>query len=203
MEDRLDHLVMQLMAFSGLSAESMTREEGWLMLDIGRRLERALGLISLLRATLVSSMSESVHRQLMETLLVICDSLNTYRRQYRSFMHLPTVLELVLMDENHPRSLAYQLEQLQQHISELPRAKRVQHLDPDERCVFKAYSELRLADAVKLARVNKDGWRQKLDGLLSRTAESLWKFSDVVTETYFSHSLPSHQLAPQYQEGEF
>jgi len=202
MEDRLDHLIMQLVAFSGLSAESMSRGEGWLMLDMGRRLERALGLISLLRATLVTGMVDTVQRQLMETVLVICDSLNTYRRQYRSFMHLPTVLELILMDENHPRSLAYQLEQLQQHISALPRSKRAQHLDQDERCVFQAYSELRLADAVHLARVEERGGRQGLEGLLSRMAESLWKFSDVISLTYFSHSLPSHQLAPQHQDDE-
>ncbi len=102
MQDRLDHLIMQLVAFSGLAAESMTRETGWLLLDIGRRLERGLGLIALLRATLVPSLDDAVQRQLMETVLVICDSLNTFRRRYRSYMHLPTVLELLLMDQEHP-----------------------------------------------------------------------------------------------------
>ena len=63
----------------------MTREAGWVLHDIGRRLERALGLISLVRATLVPCMEESIQRQLMETVLVICDSLNTFRRHYRSY----------------------------------------------------------------------------------------------------------------------
>jgi hypothetical protein len=39
MDDRLDHLIMQLVAFSGLGAESMTRESGWMLLDIGRPLD--------------------------------------------------------------------------------------------------------------------------------------------------------------------
>ncbi len=200
-EDRLDHLVMQLVAFSGLNAESMTREAGWLLLDIGRRLERALGLISLLRATLVPHMDGSVQRQLMERVLIICDSLNTFRRRYRSYMHLPTVLELILMDRNHPRSLAYQLECLQQHIADLPRDRTSPRLGEDERCVLEAYTRLRLADAAELSKiVEEDGYCKALDELLAGQTESLWRLSDVITSTYFSHSQPPQQLSPQQQD---
>ncbi|MGW8311958.1 MAG: circularly permuted type 2 ATP-grasp protein [Desulfuromonadales bacterium] len=201
MQDRLDQLIMQLVAFSGLTAESMTREAGWLLLDIGRRLERALGLISLIRATLVPSMDEAVQRQLMETVLVICDSLNTFRRRYHSYMHLPTVLELILMDPLHPRSLAYQLDCLQKHVAELPRDQTSQRLGDDERCILAAYTELRLANASELSCLGDDeGYCKPLDDLLAEQAESLWQLSDVITTTYFSHSLPLQQLAPQHQD---
>lgn len=200
-QDRLDHLVMQLVAFSGLTAESMTRESGWLMLDFGRRLERALGLISLLRATLVPDMDAAEKRQLMETVLVICDSLNTYRRRYHSYMHLPTVLDLVLMDKKHPRSLAYQLECLQQHVAELPRTPSSQRLDEDERCILQAYTDLRLADAAELSKVDEgEGLCHGLEELLSGQADNLWQLSDVVTSSYFSHSQPPQQLSPQQQD---
>jgi uncharacterized alpha-E superfamily protein len=201
MQDRLDHLVMQLVAFSGLAAESMTREPGWLLLDIGRRLERGLGLIALLRATLVPHMDEAVQRQLMESLLTICDSLNTFRRRYRSYMHLPTVLELLLMDQGHPRSLAYQLEHLQRHIAELPHGQRHERLGEDERCVLAAFTELRLASAATLSQLEPDqGVYAALDGLLARQAESLWRLSEVITNAYFSHAQPPQQLAPQLQD---
>ena len=200
-QDRLDHLIMQLVAFSGLTAESMTREAGWLLLDIGRRLERALGLISLLRATLVPSMDDALKRQLMETVLVICDSLNTFRRRYHSYMHLPTVLELILMDKHHPRSLAYQLDCLQQHVAELPRTQASYRLGDDERSILEAYTELRLADASELSRIEEgEGYCKGLDELLSAQAESLWRLSDVITSTYFSHSQPPQQLTPQLQD---
>lgn len=200
-QDRLDHLIMQLVAFSGLIAESMTRESGWMILDIGRRLERALSLISLLRATLVLQMDEALQRQLMETVLIICDSLNTFRRRYRSYMHLPTVLELIMMDQNHPRSLAYQLNALQKHVAGLPRDQRQQRLGDDERCVLEAFSELRLADVVALSQVDEaEGLYLALDELLARQANSLWKLSDVITRNYFSHAQPPQQLAPQLQD---
>jgi uncharacterized alpha-E superfamily protein len=192
---------MQLVAFSGLTAESMTREAGWMILDIGRRLERALGLISLLRATLVPGMDDTMKRQLMETVLVVCDSLNTFRRRYQSYMHLPTVLELVLMDQNHPRSLAYQLDCLQQHVAELPRTQESHRLGDDERAVLESCTDLRLADAVQLSRIEAgDGYCKSLDALLARQAENLWRLSDVITSTYFSHSQPPQQLSPQHQD---
>lgn len=200
-QDRLDHLIMQLVAFSGLIAESMTRESGWVLLDMGRRLERGLGLISLLRATLVPGMEEAQQRRLMETVLVICDSLNTFRRRYRSYMHLPTILELMLMDQKHPRSLAYQFEQLQHHLAALPRGQRQQRLGADERCILAAHTQLQLADVAELARIEAgEGIYQNLDEFLAGQAESLWQLSNLITSSYFSHSHPTQQLAPQRQD---
>lgn len=200
-QDRLDHLIMQLVAFSGLIAESMTRESGWVLLDMGRRLERGLGLISLLRATLVPGMDEALQRRMMETVLVICDSLNTFRRRYRSYMHLPTVLELVLMEQNHPRSLACQFERLQQHLSALPRGQRLERIGAEERCVLSAFTKLRLADPVDLARIDAgEGVHQNLDDFLADQADSLWRLSDLITSNYFSHSHPTLQLSQQRQD---
>ncbi|MEJ2521239.1 MAG: alpha-E domain-containing protein [Desulfuromonadales bacterium] len=164
-------------------------------------MERALGLISLLRATLVTAMDDAVKRQLMETVLVICDSLNTFRRRYHSYMHLPTVLDLVLIDPQHPRSLAYQIECLQDHLVALPRTHISQRLGDDERCILEAYTSLRLADLAQLSqRDETEGYCRGLDELLSSLAENLWRFSDVITGTYFSHSQPPQQLTPQQQD---
>lgn len=201
MQDRLDHLIMQLVAFSGLVAESMTREAGWVLLDLGRRLERGLGLISLLRATLVPHLDEAVQRQLMETLLGICDSLNTFRRRYRSYMHLPTVLELLLMDEEHPRSLAYQLDQLQKHIAVLPHDRQRERFGEDQRCLLEAYSRLKLAELASLIKTDsKTGDFRFLDELLEAQSTGLWRLSEIITNTYFSHAQPTRQLAPQLQD---
>lgn len=106
-----------------------------------------------------------------------------------------------MMDRHHPRSLAYQLEQLQRHIEELPRSEDSQRLEPDERCILKAFTELRLADAVQLSKVEfEQGYRSTLDDLLSYQAENLWEFSEVITSRYFSHSQPPQQLSPQFQD---
>jgi uncharacterized alpha-E superfamily protein len=116
-------------------------------------------------------------------------------------MHLPTVLELILMDQNHPRALAYQLDQLQQHLAALPRGQRQERLGADERCILAAYTELRLADAGRLTVLAEgEGVYKALDELLAGQAESLWSLSEVITSTYFSHSQPPQQLSPQQQD---
>ena len=154
-----------------------------------------------MRATLVPSMDDALKRQLMETVLIICDSLNTFRRRYHSYMHLPTVLELILMDKHHPRSLAYQLDCLQQHVAELPRTQVTYRLGDDERSILEAYTELRLADAAELSRIEEgEGYCKGLEELLSAQAESLWRLSDEITNTYFSHSHFPQQLSPQFQD---
>ena len=56
-QDRLNHAIITLSAFSGLVMEGMTRGDGWRFLDIGRRLERALQMAELLRNSLASETS--------------------------------------------------------------------------------------------------------------------------------------------------
>ena len=47
----------ELSAFGGLVMESMTRGDGWRFLDIGRRLERAIQMVELLRHGLPKKLS--------------------------------------------------------------------------------------------------------------------------------------------------
>lgn len=196
LQNSLDHLIIRLGAFSGLMAESMAREANWLMLDIGRRLERGLGQVALLRATLVPVQEESVAQQLMEAVLATCESLILYRRRYRSYLHLPTVLELLLMDKQYPRALAYQLRLLQVHLEHLPQDPTARyHLQDDERTILEAYNSLLLADSTRLvAPAQGQGIHRAFEDLMAGMAEKLWLFSEVVTRKYFSHSQRAEEV---------
>ena len=130
-QDDLDLLLTDLLALSGLNKESMTRETGWLLLDIGRRIERGQLLISLVRSTLVPRTNELEEHLLLEAVLHAKQSLITYRRRYRSYLQLGSVLELLLVDETNPRSLVYQFGELQEHIKALPRTYRAWHLSEE------------------------------------------------------------------------
>ena len=117
----LDQLMIFLSALSGLNAENMTQTVGWISLDIGRRIERSLLLIVLCRSSLVAVQDDWIEDLLLESVLAAAESLITYRRRYRSELHFPTALELLLLDEANPRSLLYQLKRLEAHIRVLPR----------------------------------------------------------------------------------
>ena len=199
----LDDLITGLVAFTGLTGESMTRESAWLMLDSGRRLERALSLIALLRSTLALRHEDALQNQILEAVLVTTDSLTIYQRRYRSFIQLPMVLALLLLDETHPRSVAYQLHQLSIHIDALPRARGNSQLSEEERLILKAYTDLRLCNVLELTQVNEsDGIYTDLDQVLSNTADLLWRMAEVIAEAYFSHSQTSQLMVQNSSEDE-
>jgi len=199
----LNDLITGLVAFSGLTSESMTREAAWLMLDSGRRLERALTLISLLRSTVVLRNEEALQNQILEAVLVTTDSLTIYQRRYRSFIQLPMVIALLLLDETHPRSVAYQLHQLSNHVNELPRTTGKSQLSEESRLLLKAYTDLRLCNIAELSQLNEDeGIYTALDQLLANTTDLLWRFADVLAEAYFSHAQSSQLMVPNTSEDE-
>jgi len=112
-QEHMDRLITALSAFSGLIMESMTRGNGWLFLDMGRRLERALLLISLLRSSFSTVQAEGTESLLTESLLDTSDNLICYRQHYRNSIELPSFIELLMLDKNNPRSLAYQINRYQ------------------------------------------------------------------------------------------
>jgi uncharacterized circularly permuted ATP-grasp superfamily protein/uncharacterized alpha-E superfamily protein len=192
----LEELINGIVAFTGLITESMTRDNGWLMLDCGRRLERALNLIALLRATLVKRHDEALLNQVLESVLVSTDSLNNYLRRYRSDLHLPLALDLLLVDTTHPRSLAYQLSELSARIAALPREHGKSRLSEEERLILKAHTELCLCDGFELLKAaDEEAAFSALDALLAGTAERLSRTAEVIAQAYFSHSQTS-QLMP-------
>ncbi|GAB6140422.1 circularly permuted type 2 ATP-grasp protein [Methylosoma difficile] len=194
LQSHLDELITGIVAFSGLITESLTREAGWLMLDSGRRLERALVLIALLRATLVLRHDDALMIQLLESVLISTDSLSIYLRRYRSSIQLPMVLALLLLDETHPRSIAYQLAQLSAHISAFPRDRGSQ-LSQEERLILKSYTDVRLSLIADLLQCSDDcGVYEGLDTLLADLTDDLWRLADVIAEAFFSHSQTSQLM---------
>jgi uncharacterized circularly permuted ATP-grasp superfamily protein/uncharacterized alpha-E superfamily protein len=195
-QDVLDKLVTSLSAFSGLVMENMTRGNGWLFLDMGRRLERSVQQLALLRATLVRQRPQALEELLIEALLETSDNLICYRHHYRNNMELAAFLELLLLDESNPRSLAYQTARLQEHIAKLPREQAGGLLSAEQRLALEISSTLRLAVINELTAITDNGTRQNLDQLLGRLDYLAGALSETVTATYFRHESAPQPLAP-------
>jgi uncharacterized circularly permuted ATP-grasp superfamily protein/uncharacterized alpha-E superfamily protein len=189
--DQLDRTVLTLAAFSGLSTDSVTRGDGWRFLDLGRRLERALHTVSLLRNTLVFVISPE--GPLLELLLEIADCSMTYRRRYQGSLQAAAVLDLLLADESNPRSLAFQLAAVTDHVEHLPRDDDGAARSVEQRLMLGALTSVRLADADRLAESDSQNCRMGLENLLNEVARGLPAVSDAITQTYLSHlQAPRH-----------
>jgi len=189
----LSDLIIDLAAFAGLSTESMTRTQGWRFLDIGRRLERSLYTISLARNAVVQVPVQE--GPVLESLLEVADSQMTYRSRYLSSLQLAPVLDLILTDETNPRSLAFQLVALADHVEQLPRDRNQPQRSPEQRIMMSALGGMRMVDIEALCEVQQGGERTHLERLLSRLAMQLPKLSDVISHRYLIHAGSSRQLA--------
>jgi uncharacterized alpha-E superfamily protein len=188
----LNQVFNLLSALSGLMTESMTRGPGWRFVDMGRRLERGLTVLRLLRKTLVRNQAESV--SLLESVLEIADSAMTYRYRYMTSLQLAPLLDLLLTDETNPRSVGFQLAALADHVGQLPGKETNPLRNRETQIMIATQAELRLVDVESLARPREVGVRWALDNFLADMTLQLWQLSDSLTQTYFTHTGPSRQL---------
>lgn len=172
----LNQVIGSLAAFSGMEMENMTRGHGWRFLEMGRRLERAVQLCGLLRVAL-PELDGVVDQPIFEALLEIADSTMTYRSRYFATFWLAPVYDLLLADESNPRSIAFQLVALRQHVVRLPRDPAAPVPTPEETLAEK------LVQSVRSVAFTAEALEPALAGL----AQQLRLLSEAVTLYYFSH----------------
>lgn len=193
--DVLDPLVTSLVAFSALTHENMTHNEGWHFLEAGRRLERGVNIATLLRSMLVPAGPGIDEGNTVEAVLGVTDSLITYRRRYQAGTRVGALLDLVLQDELNPRSLAYQIVQLERLIDDMPRDAMAPLRSGAQKRVLRLLTELRLAEIDQLARVETDRrTRDALAELLTALEAGMAALSDALTAQYFRHEEQPHHM---------
>jgi uncharacterized alpha-E superfamily protein len=191
MSDVLNRVVLRLAAFSGLAMESMTRGQAWRFLDMGRRLERAMTLVTLLRG----SLDERCSREgpLLEAVLEIADSGMTYRRRYLATLQVAPVVDLLLTDETNARSVIFQLDALVSHIEQLPSAARGLR-SPQERIALSLLNDLKLTDVERVCAPDEKGQHVNLRKALLDLATRIPALSDSLSDRYLNHATVSRHL---------
>lgn len=185
----LDNMVVKLMAFYGLNIDNMTREPTWHLLNIGRFIESAANNCTILRGMLCQSFDAESNKELMEDTLRCNESLVTYRYRYRSNLEMHGVLSLLILHEDNPRSLIYQLLEIDQHLKSLPNQDDHEMFGVDRKKLLEAITKIRLCDIDLISTPNPDtGSFENLTTLLDQVVELLHDTSDRIYEKYFSHT---------------
>ena len=81
--------------------------------------ERAMNLVAIVRTFIPEVPNDEAG--ILDALLEVADSSMTYRSRYFTAPQLPGVLDLLLKDKTNPRSVAFQLAALHDHVEKLPR----------------------------------------------------------------------------------
>jgi uncharacterized alpha-E superfamily protein len=169
----------------------MPRGQAWRFLDIGRRIERAAFVVQLQRDTLVDPGVDPV---LLEAVLEIADSLQTYRRRYLTHWETQAIADLLLADETNPRSAAYQIALVGDHLATLPRDTARPNTHLDQRIILKLRTSIELANLAEICSGPAEERHDAFDAFLSDILEQLRDLTDAITQMYFSHATVSQVL---------
>lgn len=182
--DHLNNLIDSCAAISGMTHESFTHGDGWQFMMLGRRIERARQSNAVLGSVLLNNQNDPAA---LENLLRVFDSVMTYRSRYRSQLDARLVLNLLLLDERNPRSVAYQLVHIDRSIRSLPGMRRADHSNPLLKLVTAGLSRVRLAEPHELLQ-NHSQQRQSLKKFIMIIEEITAKISTSLSATYLTHT---------------
>ncbi|MCW1933930.1 circularly permuted type 2 ATP-grasp protein [Pararhodobacter zhoushanensis] len=162
-------LVRKLSGFSGLVQDNMYRFQGWRFLTLGRALERADALTALLHGLTDADAPEGA----LDLAVEVADSVITHRRRYSVETSRDTVIDLLALDADNPRSVLFQMQVMRAQASALPNALDNGRLSPLLRAIVPLESLLSVVSPEKI----------DADQLLHIRAE-LAGVSDLITAAY-------------------
>jgi uncharacterized circularly permuted ATP-grasp superfamily protein/uncharacterized alpha-E superfamily protein len=200
---RLNEFVTLGTSLAGAIDESMPRNDSWRFLEIGKRLERAIHLVSVVRGVSGVRMGKdggALHvdeRRQLQAIVALIGASILSGGQPAFGLDRRSVLEGVLANADDPRSLMYQLVNLRAHMTALPQS--VMRDDASgalvaraQACIATAMEMIREGISVasgpaqpqKSAAPENKSFRaafSSLDGVLPEV-------SDLLSRAYFTHA---------------
>jgi uncharacterized circularly permuted ATP-grasp superfamily protein/uncharacterized alpha-E superfamily protein len=171
--ERVEAALRIIGSLSGLAQENMTRLAGWRFLELGRRIERAILTGRLIRCFALVRAAEGS----LDVLLELADSQITYRQRYVMVAATAPVIDLVMLDPNNPRSMAFQLDCIEAHLSALPGRSATGRLSPVQQLAAALATRLRTVDVAAVD-----------ETLILEAEQALMKLSDAITTAYLTNT---------------
>ncbi len=181
--DILHKIIINLSSLTGLSFENMSREAGWYFLDLGRRIERSINLILILQGML--RWDSFKDKASFDNLLSINDIRITYNRRYRGRIDQESVLDILLFDITNPRSFAYQLDQINIDIKQLP-GKEDKIMYAEDRAALQLYTHFKMKDIGII--FSEDNPMTTIYDWLEELHVLLRNLSDSISIRYFNYA---------------
>lgn len=184
----LKHCGEHMAAITGAQTDRMTRDDGWRLLSIGRQIER-LGFVA---QTLHGALqTESVHTVAgFEALLDLFDSSITFRAHYERSRDIASLVDLLVLNGDNPRSLACVAQTLRGRLNKLANGSS-EALSPLAQQVPEP-SAWRLAELCEQPDQGRlSGAAPALLALLEHCQASSRRVSEEISATYFTHASDS------------
>ena len=107
------------------------------------------------------------------------------------------VVDLLLLDEGNPRSVAFQVSKLRKHVNRLPESHPSSGHPKEARLTLSMLTAIQLAEAAELVRTDEADRLAELDQFTERLSNDLTALSGVLSRVYFTHAVAHRQLSGQ------
>jgi uncharacterized alpha-E superfamily protein len=170
-----------LAAITGAQTDRMVRDDGWRLLSIGRHIER-LGTLSqaLADGLRTASLAEDGG---FEALVALFDSTITFHARYQQRRDLPALVDLLVLDRDNPRSLAWVLSTLRSRLSKLANTVHGEVAD-----IALALPDPATWQHETLCQTTDTGEATALLAVLAECQRSAMALSDDINRRHFSHA---------------
>jgi uncharacterized alpha-E superfamily protein len=170
-----------LAGITGAQTDRMVRDNGWRLLSLGRHIER---LFTLAQAMRVAFETGCVHDAAgFEALVALFDSTITFHARYQQRRDVVALLDLLLLNRENPRSVAWVLSTLRSRL------KKLEQDNPEFAQALLA--DLPDPDAWSLTELSTPDAQQtypELMALLHTCANAALALSDGLSQLHFSHA---------------
>ena len=201
----LESASVTLAAITGAQTDRMTRDDGWQLLSIGRHVERLGFLADALDLAVevgafelakdgshqnahlaAETLDNSSH---FSALLALFDSTITFQAQHQQSRDLAPLVELLIQDNDNPRSLAWVTRSLRARLSKLAVTPMG---EPDALALL--VPSVQHAKLEELCERDAQGQLSALRGCLTHCVQAAWQVSDAISGHYFSHTQNSDSV---------
>lgn len=174
-----------LAAITGSQTDRMVRDDGWRLLSIGRHIER---LVTLSRALALGLETGSVHEPAgFEALVALFDSTITFHAQYQQRRDMVALIDLLVLDPDNPRSLAWVVKTLRARLARLGQSVAPQDAEFARELPDPAHWSL-----TELSHWQRDaGGQRRWGALVSVLADceiAATDLSEAIARLHFSHA---------------
>ena len=145
--EAMSALLRKLAAFAGLATDNMFRTAGWRFMTMGRALERGIQMSALLAEFTGPDAPHGAYDLSIE----VGDSVMSHRRRYSVETNRLTVIDMLALDPENPRSIMFQLDLLKAQQALIPRRDSSTQMGALARQITRLHTDLFTATPEDLA----------------------------------------------------
>lgn len=137
-------LLRKIAGFAGLVHENMYRATAWQFLTIGRSLERAAMMADLLAEVIADDAPGGAPGGATDLAIEIGDSTMVHRQRYAVTTTRGTVIDMLALDPQNPRSICFHLTSIRRLVEDLTATRQGTQMTDFERAVLDVETRVKM-----------------------------------------------------------